>query len=36
MGLYGNLNWGLDIYVPYSHYMEKEHLHSWYKGAVIY
>lgn len=35
-GFYGNLNWEHDIYIPYSHYTEKDHLHSWYKRALIY
>lgn len=35
-GFYGNLNWEHDIYIPHSHYTEKEHLHSRYKGALIY
>lgn len=35
-GFYGNLNWEHDIYIPHSHYTEKEHLHSRYKGTLIY
>lgn len=35
-GFYGNVNWEHDIYIPYSHCTEEEHLHSWYKGALTY